>query len=259
MHSFRVLLAFLFAFVALSYASEFPALEARKDGNATRSKGDKGDGSVKKACKEMSKLTFLTSLAANQTKLDELVAKGKMNTAKVDALKAKATAAAPKLQALSSNTTLTAECATLDANEKMKMECKNMKKLQGLADLANNATAMKAFAAHKKLNATQVDHLMEGLQDKATKLKALQANTTLTNFCTKGKAVASPGGTLISAYEKHTGFIANARTGTTNPGSASASAAPQQAGATKSGAASLHAILRYSFLPVIVSVFAGLL
>jgi hypothetical protein len=259
MHSFRVLLAFLFAFLALTYASEIPALEARKDGNATRSKDDKGNGSIKKACKEMSKLTFLTSLAANQTKLDELVAKGKMNAAKVDALKAKATAAAPKLQALSSNTTLTAECATLDENKKMEKECKHMKKLQGFADLANNATAMNAFAAHKKLNATQVDHLMEGLQDKAAKLKALQANTTLTDFCTKGKAVASPGGMLILAYERNAGFIANARTGTTNPGSASASAAPQQAGVTHSGAGSLHALLHYSFVPVIASVFAGLL
>jgi hypothetical protein len=202
MHSFRFLVAFLFAFLALSYASEIPELEARKDGNATRSKDDKGD-SIKKACKEMGKLTFLTSLAANQTKLDELVAKGKMTAAKVDALKAKATAAAPKLQALSSNTTLTAECATLDANKKMEKECKHMKKLQGFANLANNDTAMNAFAARKKLNGTQVDHLKEGLQDKVAKLKALQANTTLTDFCTKGKAVASPGSTLLSTYRKY--------------------------------------------------------
>jgi hypothetical protein len=202
MHSFKFIVALLFAFLAVSYASEIPALEVRKDRNATHTKDDKDGKSVKKACQKMGELTLLTSLAANQTKLDELVAKGKMDAAKVDALKAKAAAAAPKLQALTSNTTLTAECATLETNKKMEKECKHMKKLQGLVDLANNATAISAFAAHKKLNATQIDKLKAGLQGKEAKLKDLQANTTLTAFCSKGKAVASPGGTLISIQER---------------------------------------------------------
>jgi hypothetical protein len=210
MHSFRVLIALLFAFVAMSYASDMPELQAREDRNATHHKGgekggNKGGDSVKKTCKEMSKLTFLTTLAANQTKLDELVAKGKMNATKVDELKAKAAAATTKLQTLTSNTTLTAECAMMNANMEMKHQCKEMKKLQKFTMLASNTTAMDAFAAHKKLNATQVDHLKATLQTMGTKLKALQANTTLTAFCKQmkqAKGTANPDGTLTFVHMK---------------------------------------------------------
>jgi hypothetical protein len=202
MRSFRVLVVLLFAFVAVSYASDMPELEARKDRNATHSKGE---DSIKKTCKEMRKLTLLTSFAANQTKLDELVAKGKMNATNVDKLKAKAAAATTKLQTLTSNTTLTSECASMNANMEMKQQCKEMKKLQKLTMLASNTTAMDAFAAHKKLNETQVDHLKEKLQKMETKLKALQANTTLTAFCKpmkQAKGAASPDGMLYICIQK---------------------------------------------------------
>jgi hypothetical protein len=205
MHSYKFIVALLFAFLAVSYASDVPALAARKDRNATRSKGN---DSIEKTCKEMSKLTFLTSLAANQTKLDQLVAKGKMDTAKVDGLKAKAAAAMPKLQALTSNTTLTTECATLNADKQMKKQCKQMKKLKKFANLASNTTAMEAFAAHKKLNGTQVGNLKKKLQKMETELKALQANTTLTDFCKQmkqGKGAASPNGTLKFVPREHNG------------------------------------------------------
>jgi hypothetical protein len=184
MRSLTVLVAILFAFVATSYASSFPVIEARKDSNATRSQG--GDN-TKMACKEMRQLTALTSLASNQTKLDELVAKGKLDTAKVDALKKKAADASTKLQTMSSNTTLTSECAAIDAQGQMKQQCKQMKRLQKLAKLASNTTTMDAFAAKKNLNSTQVDGLKDKLQKADTKLKTLEANATLTDFCKQMK------------------------------------------------------------------------
>jgi hypothetical protein len=187
MRSFSVLIALLFAFVATSYASidfNLPTLQVRKDGNRTRSNG--GD-STKMACKQIKSLTILTSLAANQTKLDELVAKGKMDAAKIDALKAKAADATTKLQTLSSNTTLTTECAAIAAKGKMKKECGQMKQLQKLANLASNTTAMDAYVAKHKLNSTQADGLKTKLQKAETKLKDLQSNTTLTDFCKEMK------------------------------------------------------------------------
>jgi hypothetical protein len=187
MRSFSVLLAVLFALVATSYASidfHLPTLEVRKDRNSTKQNG--GD-STKMKCKQIKSLTALTSLAANQTKLDELVAKGKMDTAKVDALKEKAVDATAKLQTLSSNTTLTTECAAIDAKGKMVKECGQMKRLQKLAKLATNATAMDAFSTKHKLNATQVDGLKTKLQNVETKVKAMESNTTLTDFCKQMK------------------------------------------------------------------------
>lgn len=191
MRSFSVLVALLFAFVATSYAADLTILEARKDRNETRSRS--GD-TTQKACKEMRKLTVLTSLAANQTKLDTLITEGKIDTAKADKLKKEAADAAPKLQALTSNSTLVDECATIDAEGHMKQQCKQMKRLQRLAKLAGNATAMDAFAAKQNLNSTQVDGLKSKVQKAETKLKALEANTTLTDFCTQMKQGQQSGG-----------------------------------------------------------------
>jgi hypothetical protein len=191
MRSFSILTALLFAFVATSYATDMTILDARKVHNETRSRG--GD-TTQKACKEMRKLTVLTSLAANQTKLDTLVAEGKIDTAKADKLKKEAAAAAPKLQALTANSTLVDECATIDAEGHMTQQCKQMKRLQRLAKLAGNATAMDAFAAKQNLNATQVDGLENKVQEAETKLKALEANATLTDFCKQMKQGQQSGG-----------------------------------------------------------------
>ncbi|CAO2652323.1 Nn.00g006060.m01.CDS01 [Neocucurbitaria sp. VM-36] len=183
MHSFKVLLAFLFAFVATSHAFPtfgFVDLEVRKDRNGTRGNG--GD-TTKQACKQMQKLTKLMGLAANQTKLDELVAKGKMNTTEVDALKAMAADASTKLQTLESNSTLTTTCAVISAERQTKQECSQMKQLQKLATLASNQTAMDAFVAKKSLNSTQVDKLKERISNAETKLQTLSSNTTLTDLC----------------------------------------------------------------------------
>ncbi|KAJ4374383.1 hypothetical protein N0V83_003124 [Neocucurbitaria cava] len=180
MRSFSVV-AFLFAFVTISYA--FPTfgsvnLAVRKDNGTS-----KGGDTTKSACKQMQKLTHLTELAANQTKLDELVAKGKMNTTEVDALKAKAADASTKLQTLESNSTLTTECAVIEADQQSKQECRQMKELTKLAALADNQTAMDALVAKKGLNSTQMDKLMARIQKAETKLQTLSSNTTLTDFC----------------------------------------------------------------------------
>lgn len=190
MRSLSLLVSLLFAFMATTYASDLPALETRKDRNATRSGGD----STKSACKQMQKLTALTMLASNQTKLDELVAKGKLDTAKVDELKKKAAEATTKLQTMSSNATLTSECAAIQAKGQMKRECGQMKRLQRMANLANNATAMADFAAKRNLTSTQVDNLKKKAQGAETKLKALETNTTLTDFCKQNKQTQQPDG-----------------------------------------------------------------
>lgn len=221
MHSFKLLVSLLLAFVATAYASESGILEARKDRNGTHSGGDP----TKMACKQMQMLTSLTTLAANQTKLDELVAKGKLDTAKVDEIKKKAADATTKLQTLSSNTTLTSECAAIRAKGQMKKQCGQMKSLQKMANLANNATALDDFAAKKNLTSAQLDKFKQKVQGADTKLKALEANTTLTDFCKQMKQAKQSDGT----------------SGTTNAGAA-ASGAPQQV--TSSGAAGVQEMLK---------------
>ncbi|KAH7384189.1 hypothetical protein DE146DRAFT_668038 [Phaeosphaeria sp. MPI-PUGE-AT-0046c] len=194
MRSISLLVSLLFAFMATTHAFELASLEARKDRNATRSGGDP----TKMACKQMQKLTSLTTLAANQTKLDELVAKGKLDTAKVDELKKKAAEATTKLQTMSSNSTLTSECAAIQAKSQMKQACGQMKRLERMAKLANNATAMADFAAKRNLTSTQMDNLKKKAQGSDAKLKVLEANTTLTDFCKQNKQAKQPDGTTAA-------------------------------------------------------------
>lgn len=185
MHSFSILLTLLFAFAATSYAwpsIDFPTLEPRKQhGNGTNSNNP--ERVLEKSCAKMRKLTVLSEIANNQTKLDEWVAKGKLDTAEVDTLKAKAANATTELQTMQSNTTLVGECAVVDAERKSVSECQQMKKLTKLAALAGNETAMAAFEQKKNLNETGIENLKVKITEAETKLKELQSNTTLTDFC----------------------------------------------------------------------------
>jgi hypothetical protein len=191
MRSFSFMVALFFALVSSTYAwPELHLLETRKGGknNGTSTKGMKGNGtrgnSINGQCKQMAKLTKLTELASNQTKLDAMVAKGKINATEVEAIKTKATEATTKLATLTSNTTLVSECLVVDAHKKLVGQCKQMKKLTKLADLATNTTAKDAMVAKKELNATQITKLDEKIANATTKLTELMSNTTLTDLCT---------------------------------------------------------------------------
>ena len=149
--------------------------------------------SVNHACNKMARLTKLTDLAANQTKLDELVAKGKLNATEEDAIKAKATNATQELKTMMSNTTLVSECAVVDAHEKVVKECSSMKKLTKLSKLANNETALKAYEAKHNMTAAQMTKFQEKIGNATTKLQDMQKNTTLTDLCAKEKSTKGNG------------------------------------------------------------------
>jgi hypothetical protein len=188
---FRTLLS---ASVAVSYVVptrdfDIPTLKAR-DHNSTHLHGQ---DFTKKECKQIERLTHLTDLAANQTKLDELVAKGLLDTAEIDELKSIAANATTKLQMLSSNTTLTGECAVIAAGRKTVQECKETHGLKRLADFAGNQTAVDAFVANKDLNSTEIDKFEKRIQEAETKLKALSSNATLTDFCKQREHVKGEG------------------------------------------------------------------
>jgi nitrate reductase alpha subunit len=182
MRSVSFIATLLFTFFTLSFAAPdfIPILESRKNNNGTSAKGN----SVNKACRTMAKLEGLTKLAANTTKLDALVTKGKLNQTEVDAIKAKAANATSELATMTSNTTLVSECAVVSAHEKVVGECKAMKSLTKLAALANNQTAMDAFMAKHNITAAKMTKLEEKIGNASTKLQTLMSNTTLTDLCT---------------------------------------------------------------------------
>lgn len=188
MRSISVLFAILFAFAATSYAwpsAEHQTLEVRKPSDGNNTKSDDPERALKKSCKKMRKLTVLSEIANNQTKLDAWVAEGKLDAPEVDAIKAKAVNATAELQAMQSNTTLVGECAIVDAERKSAQQCRQMKKLTKLAALAGNDTAMAAYEQKKGLNETDIEKLKTKVAEAATKLQELQSNTTLTDLCTQ--------------------------------------------------------------------------
>lgn len=244
----RFLITILFAFIATAAAfPQFHVLESRKDKNGTSNGGGKSKGngtrgnSIDRQCSQMAKMTMLTQLVANQTKLDALVAKGKLNDTEVTALKAKAANATTTLKTMESNTTLVSECNVINANKAVKAECKAMKMLAKTVSLANNQTAMDALVAKKKLNDTQVTKFKEQITKAQTKLQEMQSNTTLTDLCSQQKSQKGADGTTGAAT-----------------GSASADSSTAQS--TKSGASALTIqTLPYVFIPALAGAFAVLL
>ncbi|CAI6333034.1 unnamed protein product [Periconia digitata] len=217
MHSFNFIVALFFALIGFSAAfPQFHFLEAREKGEkngTSKAKNGTSGNSINKECKQMAKLTALTAFANNQTKIDALTAKGKLDDSKVAALKSQAAEASTKLQAMTANTTLVSECAVVFAHKKTVGQCKQMKSLAKLASLASNQTAMDAMIAAKKLNDTQAVMLQDKVKSAQTKLDDLKANTTLTDICSKE---ASQKGASDSASGTES-------TGTTNAGAAAAS------------------------------------
>ncbi|KAF2635768.1 hypothetical protein P280DRAFT_522885 [Massarina eburnea CBS 473.64] len=237
MRSVSFIVALLFALVGFSAAfPQFHMLEARKGNKNDTSASAKGNGtkgnSVNKMCKQMAKLTKLTELASNQTKMDALVSKGKLNDTEVTSLKSKAAEAETKLKTMTSNSTLVSECAVVDAHQETIGQCKQMKGLSKLASLASNQTAMDAWVAKKKLNDTQVTKFKDQISKAQTKLDSLNGNTTLTDICSKETSQKGASGT-----------------GATQAGTASTTAASSASALTLQS-------MPYIFVPAIGAVFA---
>src|SRR6201996_6858143 len=93
--------------VAFCFSSLVLAKDHNGGKNGTAATG--GATSQKGQCEEMSKLTKLTDLANNATKLSELETKFNLTAAQINDIKTEAANATSRLQELQSNTTLTSQ------------------------------------------------------------------------------------------------------------------------------------------------------
>jgi len=163
----------------------------------TGTMGHKGKGHHKNGtsadfeCAELSKLTKLTKLANNATALSELETKHNLTAAEVAKIKESAANATTKLTTLQSNTTLTTQCAVVDAHAKVMKECKEMSQLMKLSSLVNNATAMSELESKHNLTAAEISKIKEGAANATMKLTKLQSNTTLVAACSAIKTTKS--------------------------------------------------------------------
>jgi hypothetical protein len=260
MHSFSFLVALLFASVVTSYATpNIQVLKYRENhGNGTSMGNNTMENSITCTCKKMAKLTKLTNLANNQTKLDAMIAKGKLNATGLAELRSKAANASTELQTMQSNTTLVGECDIYQAHKKDVKQCKRISKLTKLAAMANNQTALDAYVAEEQLNATQVTKLQQKIANATTTLQEMTGNTTLTEYCAQQQQKQASGCelTLHMVLTLLTNKLAAQSIGSSAGTSGGATAAADSMG----GAASLSIqTISYTFFPALASLFVFLL
>lgn len=148
------------------------------DGHVSHAKGNSTGGtSVKSQCKQVQKLTKLTELAANQTKLGDLTNNNQTLMADITA---KAEEAKTQLATIQSNTTLMGECNAIFATKSSLNNCEKMFEIEQAQKIAANETLLAQIT---KNNQTKADAFKAKVSAKAAELATLSSNTTLTAFC----------------------------------------------------------------------------
>lgn len=142
-----------------------------KHGNGTKAV------TTKSQCKQVNKLTQITDLAANTTKLAE---KADNNATLIAEFQAKAAKAKTTLDTLKTNATLIAACNAIFAEEDMQDSCDQMYELEAANQIINNATLLAEFTEN---NTTKADKFKAKVAKASAALPALQSNATLTAFC----------------------------------------------------------------------------
>lgn len=93
-----------------------------EDDTVSRAKNGTKGTSEKSQCKEIDRLTKLTSIVNNATALSQFETKHNLTAAQVDEFKAKAANATTRLTELQANSTLTTQCAAVNAESKLMNE-----------------------------------------------------------------------------------------------------------------------------------------
>jgi hypothetical protein len=167
-----------------------PAEHEEHAASANKTKST-GHNSVKAACAQMQELTMLTKLAANQTLLEDLVTKKKLNASEASALETKAASASSQLSTLANNATLVSQCAVVDAHESLVVQCDQMTRLEQWEKLASNTTALDELATKRNLTQAAISKLQEQAANASTVLKTMESNATLVTSCQQLQAKKS--------------------------------------------------------------------
>jgi hypothetical protein len=207
-------------------------------------------------CNEISRLTKLTDLVNNATKLTELETKQNLTSNQIDEIKAKAANATTRLTELKSNGTLVSQCAVIGADKQLKNQCKQIQRLTKLANLANNATALNELQTKRNLTTAQMEEIKSEAANATVKLQTLTGNATLTSSCQILQASEAAGGkrnkTGRFIFSRHrrcvaNSFVADAATGT-----------QKAARSVASSAAGFH-VLGNGIFAAVIGVFAVVL
>jgi hypothetical protein len=181
MRSAVLLTGFLFTFTTISSAwTDDHSLELLRGDDTIPTTGDVD---IDKTCRRLRTLMKLNDIATNKTALDATEMQGKLAQARVDWIKNHNADITAKLDKLKSNSTLTAECDTINAQRDVKRECKRLEILERLVNSTDSQTGLDQGPAADFLNEEQKQSLQQEFEKASLKLQELKSNATLVDLC----------------------------------------------------------------------------
>jgi hypothetical protein len=88
-----------------------------------------------------------------------------------------------RLKTLQTNTTLMQECAALESGRQLRANCREMRRLAEIIDLAANQTALEDFNMKHDLPADWIAGLLEKATNATARLEEMNGNSTLVAAC----------------------------------------------------------------------------
>ncbi|KAG9191161.1 hypothetical protein G6011_09249 [Alternaria panax] len=190
---FSTLLAGLFfAIITTSTAwTTGRSLEPWQGGNTVNSTNR--DVDINKTCRRLRTLKSLNNIAKNDTAPDATSIHGRLAQARIDWIKSNSADITAKLDKLASNSTLVAECDTIDAQRDAVHECKALDTLERLVTVTNSQTGLGQGPVADFLNDEQKQSLQQKFEKASLKLQELKSNATLMGLCNSNTVLQQNG------------------------------------------------------------------
>ncbi|KAL1797831.1 hypothetical protein ACET3X_004437 [Alternaria dauci] len=161
---------------------------------------------IDKTCKRLRTLTKLNEIAKNDTALDATSIPAKLAQERIDWIKSNSADITAKLDELQSNSTLVAECDTLNAQRDAVRECKVLDTLEKLVNLTDGQTGLNQGPVADLLDDEQKQKLQQKFEKASLKLQELKTNATLMALC-NSDAMLQQNGAISSQVVDNSGAI----------------------------------------------------
>lgn len=87
------------------------------------------------------------------------------------------------MKTLQANSTLLQECAALEASRELRADCREMRRLAEIIDIAANQTALEEFETKHDVPAGWITDLLEKATNATARLQEMTDNSTLVKAC----------------------------------------------------------------------------
>ncbi|KAI4651932.1 hypothetical protein J4E93_002128 [Alternaria ventricosa] len=168
------------------------------------------DADIDRTCRRLRTLTKLNKIAHNETLMDSMIMRDKFAQQRIDWIKNNSDDITAKLEALASNSTLTAECDTINAQHDTARECKALQTLERLVNSTNGHTDFNGRPAADFLSDEQKQKSQQKFEKAELKLQQLRSNVTLLGLC-NNDFMSQQGGVIGNQVVDNSGAISMTR------------------------------------------------